>query len=203
MKLRGPLLALLLTSSAAHAHTGGISESELTVQDDGVVHGRIAIPAQELAALAPVDRDGDGKITQAEVDQERPHFDKLAGGLLELRADGAVCPATLGTIVVGDQNDGVDLLVDYRCTVHPQRVDVQALLLSALPLSHRHSLLLRAGDRTTRAALAGPLRHAELTTPFARRDDKTTAYWVLCALAALLVYVVSRKRLRRAPRKHR
>ncbi len=197
MKLRGPLVALLLFAGTAHSHTGGLSESELTIQDDGVVHGRIAIPASELAALAPVDRDGDGKITQNEVDQEHGHFVKLAEGLLELRADGDVCSATLSKLVVGDLNDGVDLFVDYRCSMHPQHVDVQALLLSALPLSHRHVLLLRAGDRTERVALAGPLRHAAITTPFAKRDDKTTAYWVLCSLAALLVYVVSRKRMRR------
>jgi hypothetical protein len=197
MKLRGPLLALLLLAGSARAHTGGVSESELTVQDDGVVHGRIAIPAQELAALAPIDHDGDGKITQAEVDGQHEHFERLASGLLDLSADGQPCTASLAKLVVGDQNDGVDMFIDYRCNIHPHRVEVQALLLSALPLSHRHAMLLRAGDRTERAALAGPQRHATITTPFEKRDDKTTAWWVLGALASLLVYVVSRKRLRR------
>lgn len=200
MKRCGPLLALLLVAGAANAHAVGLSESELTIQDDGVVHGRIAIPAQELAALAPVDRDGDGRITQAEVDEQHAHFERLAGGLLELREGAVECPATLNKIVVGDQNDGVDLFIDYRCTAHPHRVDVQALLLSALPLSHRHALLMHAGDRTERAALGGPQRHAQITTPFAKPKDKTAAWIALGALACLLVYVVTRTspRLRNA-----
>ncbi len=199
MKLRGLLLALpalLFVAASADGHTGGLSESELTIQDDGVVHARIAISAQELAALAPVDRDGEARITQAEVDQQQAHFDGLAGGLLELRADGAECPGRLEKIVVGEQNDGVDLFIAYQCSAHPHQLDVQALLLAVLPLSHRHALLMRAGDRTERAALGGPQRHAQITTPFTKSSDTRLAWAVLGALACLLVYVATRKRPR-------
>ena len=190
--MRRLALLLVLVATNAVAHESGVSESELDVLENGVVHGRIAIPALELSALAPVDRDGDGRITQAEVDAERPHFERLAAGLLDLRGDGEPCPATLQRLVVGDQNDGLDLFVDYACNSYPARVEVQALLLAALPLSHRHGLLLRAGERTTRAALGGPERRAEILTPFAR--STTTAWLVLAALASLLVYAVVRKR---------
>lgn len=190
-----PFVALLtLQASTASAHTLGVSESELTVDDDGVVHGRLAIPSLELSALAPIDRDGDGRITQAEVDGERAHFDRLVPGLLEIRADGAPCPGALQRLDVGEQLDGVDMFLEYRCPAQPMHVEVQALLLAALPLSHRHTLLLRAGTRSIRVALGGPMRRAELTTGYFRGEHRMVAFSVLAALAAGILWFAWRRR---------
>lgn len=185
--------ALLALTTRASAHTLGVSESELTVEDEGAVHGRLAIPTLELSALAPVDRDGDGRITQAEVDAERAHFERLAPGLLELRADGVPCPGTLQRLEVGEQQDGADLFLEYRCPAQPQHIEVQALLLAALPLSHRHTLLLRAGNRSERAALGGPMRRAELVTGYERAEHRRVAYVVLVVLALGILVFAARK----------
>lgn len=191
-------LALLALAHSASAHTLGLSESDLEVETSGAVHGRIAIPALELSALAPVDHDGDGRITQAEVDAERTHFERLAVGLIELRADGALCPATLQRVVVGPENDGVDLFVEYRCPPSPLRVEVQALLLSALPLSHRHTLQIRAGSQQVRTGLGGPLRRADLATGFSpprSTGNRVLAWVVLGTLTAGILALAWRRRV--------
>lgn len=189
--------AVLVFALPASAHTLGLSESDLEIETSGAVHGRIAIPALELSALAPVDRDGDGRIGQAEIDAERTHFERLALGLIELRADTTLCTAALQRTVVGPENDGVDLFVEYTCPPHPIHVEVQALLLSALPLSHRHTLRIRAGSQQVVSALGGPLRRADLATGFspAPSGNRVLAWGVMGALVAVVLGLAWRRRV--------
>lgn len=197
-RVGGRLLAVMLVlAGTAHAHQSGNSECELTVQADGHVQGRIALAARELAALAPVDPDGDGRIEAREIEAARPHFEKLALGLIEVHADGKECPATLQNLVLGDQNDGVDLFVDYACPNRPKLVEVQALMLSALPLSHRHALTLRAGSVVERAALGGPARRAAIHTPFP--SAARSAAWIALGVLSLGLLALALRRRAKAP----
>lgn len=190
----GYALVALLMAQPAFAHTSGNSECELTVQQDGLVNGRIAIAARELSALAPVDADGDGRIEPSEMETQRPYFEKLANGLLEVQADGVICPAHLANMVLGDQYDGIDFFIEYRCPASPREIEVQALLVSALPLSHRHALTLRAGAVIERAALGGPARRATIHTPFVA--GRRSAAWLTLAALILGLIVVAVRRQR-------
>jgi len=129
-RLAAPL-ALLLAAGSAGAHDADILYAQLWRPEAGgpEVRERITLTAQTLALLIPADADGDGVLTQADVDARAP---ALAVGLwdaIPLSAGGQPCTRTGATARV--RETFVELVAGFSCP--PGELRQRFSLLSVLP----------------------------------------------------------------------
>jgi hypothetical protein len=128
-------LALLLVAGSAGAHDADILFAQLWRPDAGgpEVRERITLTAPTLALLIPADADGDGAVSQADLDARAPALAVGIWDALPLSAGGRPCARTEATARVRETY--VELGATFSCP--PGELRQRFSLLSLLPANFR------------------------------------------------------------------
>lgn len=137
--------AATLATSSAWAHTVGLSVGSYVGRGSGV-DASLTLARPDLARLVPdLDRQGDGRLGDAEIDAARVRIaDALAQGVI-LEADGRACVASLRSAVLAAP-DGVDIGLRFDCGHDPGRLRLSFALLDRLAQGHRHVVHVALGS---------------------------------------------------------
>jgi hydrogenase/urease accessory protein HupE len=146
-RLRAGLFTLALAwlgAPVARAHDPGLSSLHLTARD-GAVEITLQFAPADAAHLAPLDADGDGRVTRAEFETARPGLDAIAGQWLALRQGEQ--PLALRPMSTGFEEEGDNIA--FRAIV-PAPASGEWMLffprLIALPPGHRQSVTVSLAD---------------------------------------------------------
>jgi hypothetical protein len=128
-------LALLVVAGSASAHDADILHAQLWRPEAGgpEVRERLTLTADTLALLIPADADGDGALTQADLEARAP---ALAVGLwdaIPLSAGGQPCARTGTSARV--RESFVELGATFQCA--PGELRQRFSLLSLLPSNYK------------------------------------------------------------------
>jgi hypothetical protein len=128
-------LALLLMAGSAGAHDADILFAQLWRPDAGgpEVRERITLTAETLALLIPADADGDGILTQADLDARAPALAVGIWDAIPLSAGGQPCARTASTAQVRETY--VELSATFSCP--PGELRQRFALLSVLPANYK------------------------------------------------------------------
>lgn len=158
------LTAVLVFSPLASAHVLGVSRGDYT-PDGARVRVEIALRADDAAlAVSGLDSDGDGRMSQAEVDRGGPALKAAFFDPLEVIADGVRCAAMLDEAVF-DPPDGLRLRGTYACPRPPARLLLRFGFLDRMPSAYRHlaTVHLPRGDVETLAVSTRPDLEVEVS----------------------------------------
>lgn len=200
------VLALLVTASTALAHKG--SDAYWTLGASGPdVSGRLDLALRDLDALVPLDQNGDGAITWAEVLTQRTAIDATVTHALSLTQASSPCPLTLGSPLIVRHSDGAYLAlpVTAHCPAAVTHLQVHYGLLFDADAQHRGLLSVRGAtggqwlaftpnhrdDDVAFEALSAP---TQMARAFAQGGHHIAIGWDhLCFLFALLLPSVLRR----------
>ncbi len=149
--MRRWVCSLLVLASTALAHKPSDSYLRLKVEG-GQVHGRWDIAVRDLEVLHPLDVDGDGAITWAELDHQRDRLDRLVRGHLTFLQAGTPCPTAPTALQAVQHSDGVYAVFrfDAQCPAPVERLTLTDTLLFDLDAQHRGLVRLEGeGDSWT------------------------------------------------------
>ncbi|MEN9797896.1 MAG: hypothetical protein RL653_1592 [Pseudomonadota bacterium] len=139
------LLACVLAAAPARAHDADLVTVQLTASGDGLeVEETWALTAETLGLLAPVDADGDGLLTDADL---AARADAVRAGVWDaapLTSAGRPCLLTGARARVGERTVG--LTGTFRCPVAGEWVQTFRFL-SVLPSGYRVVVGDVAGQR--------------------------------------------------------
>lgn len=171
------LSAAVLLAAPAAAHEGGLSTSEVTLGDAGLVSAR---------------------FTFATADLRTSPADFVAHGV-DVRADDISCPGSLTSVeTVG--GDGVELTATFACPLHPHELEYVLYAISDGSEGARNVARIAYGDVTTQAVLSASKRGIRLEIA-PREAPETPARvspgWLLGGLAVLVLVVGAWVRVRR------
>ena len=128
----------LLWPRAALAHEVGLSRGDFAAADGAAVRADVAFARRDFAGLvAGLDADGDGAVTQAEIDAGRDSIQGAIVSRIKITGDGAPCVGELVRVELAEQ-DGVSVRALYRCPHRPQRASITLAFMADLPFGHRH-----------------------------------------------------------------
>jgi hypothetical protein len=148
---------LLLATRSAGAHVIGVSRGEYTPAGSGL-RAEITLRADDaLRAVSGLDADGDGRLSQAELDRAHPAVKGAFFDPLVVEADGTPCTPSLDDASL-DAPDGVRLQASYACNHAPSTLHLRFGFLERLPSDHRHlaTAHLARGDVDVLALRARP-----------------------------------------------
>lgn len=174
------LSAAVLLAGPARAHDRGLSSSELTLGDAGVVSARFTFAAADL------------RTDPAEF---------VAHGV-GVRADDVACPGTL-TSVEAVGGDGLEVAATFACPAQVHSIEYVLYAISDAPEGARHVARITYGEATAQAVLSASKRGVTLdVAPSApvRAAVPERSSWLFGGLALLvLVAIVAAVRYRRRP----
>ncbi|MBX5482495.1 MAG: HupE/UreJ family protein [Myxococcaceae bacterium] len=145
--MRAPItLLVLLCAGAASAHDADIIYAQATRAGDGTVTEVVTLTPATLMLLAPIDADGDGDLTAAELEAGR---DAIAAGVWdEMPLSAAEGPCTRVAQWARPKDGYIELGANFRCG--PGELTQTFRILSVLPAAYR--IVLGAyGDGELRA----------------------------------------------------
>ncbi len=149
----------------ASAHTLGLSTAVFDVDPAcGRVDARFVFATAEPLGGVPLDRDGDGVVTDAEVRAGREELRAFLADGVEVSADGSRCPASFLDASLSAV-DGLVLTSAYACPRSASSLEAILYYLSALPPGHREVVRIVAGSATAEAILSGERRALTLAVP--------------------------------------
>jgi hypothetical protein len=150
-------LLVLLAARSAGAHILGVSRGDYTPHGSAL-RAEIALRADDvLRAVSGLDADGDGHLSQGELDEAHPALKSTFFDTLEVEADGQPCTPSLDGAWL-DAPDGVRLQATYACHHAPSTLHLRFGFLDRLPSQHRHlaTAHLPGGDVDVLAVAARP-----------------------------------------------
>jgi len=151
------LTVFLGFARTANAHGMGVSTGDYTLAGPRL-GAEVVLRADDAALAVPgLDANGDGRVSQAEVDVAVPALKAAFFDPLEALADGARCtPALEGALL--DPPDGLRLRAEYTCPWAPARLHLRFGFLDRMPAAHRHlaTVHLGGGDVATLAVFSRP-----------------------------------------------
>ena len=150
------LLVLLLAGPPARAHIA--SNGFLTLNVDGPkVSGAVELAIRDGELAVGLDRDGNGKVTWAELKSSQAALQNYVRGHLRLTAADAPCPLKFAAVEVNDRVDGsyLWLPITADCGGAFRRLSIDYTLLDAVDPSHRGLLTLFANGAAQTAVLGG------------------------------------------------
>jgi hypothetical protein len=149
--------AFLGFARTADGHVMGVSTGDYTPAGSRV-GAEIALRTADAALAVPgLDADGDGRVSQAEVDRAAAALKAAFFDPLEVLADGAPCtPALEGALL--DPPDGLRLRASFACAAAPSRLHLRFGFLDRMPSDHRHlaTVHLARGDVEALAVFTRP-----------------------------------------------
>ncbi|HYO73215.1 MAG TPA: HupE/UreJ family protein [Archangium sp.] len=128
-------LALLVVAGSASAHDADILYAQLwrPVAGGPEVHERMTLTASTLALLIPADADGDGVLTQADLDARAPALAVGIWDAMPLSSGGRPC--TRGSTHARLRTSYVELNATFQCA--PGELRQRFSLLSVLPSNYK------------------------------------------------------------------
>lgn len=128
-------LILLLGAGAARAHDADIIYAQIRRSEAGSpeVRARLTLTGSTLSLLLPADADGDGAISQADLDARRPALEVGIWDALPLTAGGQPC--TRQSHTAKQVETYVELTATFQCPPGPLRQTFT--VLSVLPANYR------------------------------------------------------------------
>jgi len=142
--IRVLLVLLTLATAPAFAHDPGLSAARLKFGGDKLAV-RLTFARDEIALIAPMDADRDGRITQPEFDAARARLESLAKESFAVRLDGREIPPSAVAVVL-DESNAIHFDLDFP-PAQGSRLILRSLLIDKLPRGHRQFLsLLDAGE---------------------------------------------------------
>lgn len=148
---RAAVLLFLLAAGAAGAHPLRLSTGDYRAHGQ-VVEVRLRLAAQELAAVTRLDADGDGRLTQADLDALGAALPRTLLGELRVAAGASACtfdppgPARLDAderAAAGAEPDGIAVTGTFRCPAEVSSLRVAVGLVDLLPAGHTHLARVR------------------------------------------------------------
>jgi hydrogenase/urease accessory protein HupE len=133
-------LLMILAVAPALAHDPGLSAAEVKFDGNKAV-ARLTFARGDIAVIAPMDADRDGRITQPEFDAARGRLESLAKESFALSVDGKESsPAAVAVSL--DESGAIHFDLEFT---PPQgsRITLRSLLIDKLPRGHRQFLALR------------------------------------------------------------
>jgi hypothetical protein len=155
-----------IVARQAAAHTLGLSRGEYT-PDGSRLRTAVTLRADDAALAVPgLDADGDGRVTDAELERGRIALQAAFVDALGVESDGARCVGTLASAKT-DPPDGVRIAATYECTRAPGRLRLHFGFLDRMPSDHRHlaTVHLARGDVDDLLILARPDLEVEASAP--------------------------------------
>ncbi len=141
------LLAALLcwaASDMADAHAVGVSRGDYRIAGDRVVVDLAFARGELLRAVDSLDRDGDGRLAEAELEQGAMAIAAgLADGIALTRSGRRCAMSYQGARLL--EADGVALRADYDCASAEGAVEVHWPWLARLSVGHRHLAAIGPG----------------------------------------------------------
>src|SRR5688572_15516386 len=104
---------LFLAPLAAAAHDADIIYTRIQREPDGRVVEISTMTAQSLALLAPVDSDGDGNLTEADLSSRKEAIEAGVWNQMPLSAGGQECQRTGTSATLGETF--VELTARFQC----------------------------------------------------------------------------------------
>jgi hypothetical protein len=145
MQRLAPLFACALFAAPAHAHDADLVTVQVSVSADGrEVLETWALTAETLGLLAPVDADGDGLLTDADLETRTDAVRAGAWEAAPLTSAGRPCVLLESSARVGERTVG--LMGRFRCPVAGELVQTFRFL-SVLPSGYRVVVGDAAGQR--------------------------------------------------------
>src|SRR5262245_36676677 len=138
--IRVLLVLLTLATAPAFAHDPGLSAARLKFGGDRLAV-RLTFARDEIALIAPMDADRDGRITQPEFDAARARLESLAKESFAISVAGeAASPASVAVSL--DESGAIHFDLEYPL---PQgsNLTLSSRLIDKLRLGHRQFLTLR------------------------------------------------------------
>ncbi len=131
------VLAFSLMARGASAHSIGLSRGEYRALNDFVA-AKYVFAGTELATTLPeVDTDGDGTLSEAELQRGRDVIDRSIVQATLVQADGSECPARLEG-VQADDNDVVVVRATFSCHRVPRVLSIDCEFIDRFSAGHRH-----------------------------------------------------------------
>jgi hydrogenase/urease accessory protein HupE len=143
-----PLVLMVLAAASAFAHDPGLSTAEVKLDGKEAVV-RLTFARSDIAMIAPMDADRDGRITQPEFDAARAGLESLAKESVALIIDGhGISPMKVSASL--DDSDAVYFDLEYP-PLQGSILTLRSLLIDKLPRGHRQFLELRDAGGNARA----------------------------------------------------
>jgi hypothetical protein len=142
----------------------GVSRGDYT-PDGARVRAEIALRADEGAmAVSGLDANGDGRVSQAEIERARAALAAVFWEATEVSADGVRCSLAFEDAVL-ESPDGLRLRAAFTCGHSPERLLLRFGFLDWMPTGHRHlaTVHLSRGDVETLAMVARPELEVRVT----------------------------------------
>jgi hypothetical protein len=155
ISMAAAMMAGLVVSRPAAAHTPGLSTASFDVQPDGRVEARLVFASADLL------QGGPRLALRAESGADILAF--VTEGV-EVTADGAVCQATLHDAGLRE-GDGFAIDASYACPAGAGEIAATLYYLSSLGPAHREIARITAGSATSEAVLSGDRRAIALRLP--------------------------------------
>src|SRR5262247_3492281 len=134
------LVLMILATASAFAHDPGLSAAEVRLDGNKAV-ARLTFARDDIATIAPMDADRDGRITQPEFKAVEGRLESLAKELFALSADGE--EASPSAVAIGlDESGAVHFELQFLLP-QASRLSLRSLLIDKLPRGHRQFLSLR------------------------------------------------------------
>jgi hypothetical protein len=129
------VLAVVLAAGVARAHDADIIYAQVQRSQPGgpEVRARVTLTASTLSLLLPADADGDGTVSQADLDARRPALEVGLWDAVPLTAGGAPCTRKEHAARVYETY--VELTATFACPPGPLRQTYT--VLSILPSNYR------------------------------------------------------------------
>jgi hypothetical protein len=142
-----PAVLLTLVSLTAHAHDADVIFVELAGGQGGAYAERVTMTAATLGQLAPVDADGDGQLTQADLDARR---DALRVGVWD---QAKLVPCTRTNETAELKPGYVELTAQFQCGAG--ELSQEFRWLQVLPSNYRVQMGNQVADATMRTLHVG------------------------------------------------
>lgn len=140
--LAAPLLA---ASTAADAHTVGLSRGEYRAEASSLIAELTFARPELLSTVAGLDRDGDGRLAAEEVAQGRGLLETALLDGLEVRTSTGRCRGVLERVTLA-ADDGLAVGLRFYCDAVAARFHLRLALLSSLSVGHRHLASLKSSS---------------------------------------------------------
>ncbi|HEV2665282.1 MAG TPA: HupE/UreJ family protein [Blastocatellia bacterium] len=141
-----PLVLVILATASAFAHDPGLSAAEVKLDGNKAI-ARLTFARDEIAMIAPMDADRDGRVTQPEFEAVESSLKSLAKESFALSVAGE--EASPAAVAVGLDESGA-VHFDLEFPLPPgSKLTLRSLLIDKLPRGHRQFLALRDAEGNT------------------------------------------------------
>jgi hypothetical protein len=176
-----PAVLLTLVSLTAHAHDADVIFVELAAGQGGAYAERVTMTAATLGQLAPVDADGDGQLTQADLDARR---DALKVGVWD---QAKLVPCTRSNETAELKPGYVELTAMFQCGEGELSQEFRWLMV--LPSNYRVQMGNQVADATMRTL------HVSAEKPSIEGGFGVLVVPAVALVLACVAFILKRRRI--------